>query len=381
MKGWEWLANPAASRALLVRVLAKATLLFVVLNVAFALLSPLDFIDRLSVYNWLVSGRVRLPYGEDPRAYNLSLNRIEAMFASHEISQPKADNEFRLILIGDSSVWGILLRPEDTLAGLLNKAQLTLDSGKQIRAYNLGHPILALSKDLLILDHAMQYQPDMIVWLTTLRAFSRDAQFDAPLVQQNAARVRDLFSRLHLEYDLTDPRLTEPDFLERTIIGQRRQLADWLRLQLFGVMWGITGIDQHYPDTFTPRASNFEEDLSWETKPAPRTLTEADLAFDLLAAGHQLAGDLPLLLVNEPIFISDGQNSDLRYNLWYPHWAYDQYRDLYELFATAHGWDYLDLWDAIEAAEFTDSPVHLTPKGSSQLADRLSEAVLNIANQ
>jgi hypothetical protein len=381
MKGWEWLANPAASRTLLIRVLAKAMILFVVLNVLFALLSPLDFIDRLSVYNWLVPGRVRLPYGEDPRAYNLSLNSIEAMFASHEINQPKADSEFRLILIGDSSVWGILLRPEDTLAGLLNKAQLTLDSGKQIRAYNLGHPILALSKDLLILDHAMQYQPDMIVWLTTLRAFPRDVQFEAPLVQQNAAHVGALFSRLRLEYDLADPRLTEPDFLERTIIGQRRQLADWLRLQLFGVMWGITGIDQHYPDSFAPRTSDFEEDLSWGTMHEPQPLAEGVLAFDLLEAGRQLAGDLPLLLVNEPIFISDGKNSDLRYNLWYPRWAYDQYRELYALFATARGWDYLDLWDAIEAAEFTDSPVHLTPEGSSQLAERLSEAVLNIANQ
>jgi hypothetical protein len=361
-------------------VLAKAVPLFVLLNLLFALLNPMDFIGKLSVYNWLVPGRTRLPYGEDPRAYNLSTNNLNAMFASHEISQPKDDNEYRVVLIGDSSVWGILLKPEETIAGFIDGAHLTLDNDKQIRVYNLGHPILALSKDLLLLDHAMRYEPDMIIWLTTLRSFPREKQFDAPLVQRNVDEVRRLFIRLNMEYDLSDTRLIEPTFLERTIVGQRRELADWLRLQFYGIMWNITGIDQYYPETYTPRTSDFEEDLSWEDISEPQPLTEAELAFDLLEAGHEVAGNIPLLLVNEPIFISDGQNSDLRYNLWYPRWAYDQYRDLYQSIATERGWHYLDLWDSIDAAEFTDSPVHLTPAGSRQLAERLGEALLTIAN-
>jgi hypothetical protein len=146
------------------------------------------------------------------------------------------------------------------------------------------------------------------------------------------------------------------------------------------MMWSITGIDQYYPDTYTPRTSDFEQDLSWEDITEPQPLTEAELAFDLLEAGHQIAGDVPLLLVNEPIFISDGQNSDLRYNLWYPRWAYDQYRDLYAFIATERGWRYLDLWDSIDATEFTDSPVHLTATGSRQLAGQVSGALRNIAN-
>ena len=366
--------------ALMFRVLAKAALLFALLNLLFALLNPLDFIGRTSIYNSLVLGRPRLPYGEDPRAYNLSLNNLEAMFASHEITQLKTADEYRIVLIGDSSVWGILLKPQETVAGFINDAQITLDSNKQIRVYNLGHPILALSKDLLLLDYAMRYEPDMIIWLTTLRSFPREKQFDAPLVQRNADEVRRLFADLNLEYDLSDFRLVEPTFLERTIVGQRREIADWLRLQLYGVMWSITGIDQYYPDSYTPRTSDFEQDLSWEEIAEPQALTETELAFDLLEAGHQIAGDKPLLLVNEPIYLSDGQNSDLRYNLWYPRWAYDQYRDMYASIAQEHDWHYLDLWDSIDAVEFTDSPVHLTPYGSRQLAERLSEALLTIAN-
>jgi hypothetical protein len=369
------------SRASIFRVLAKAALLFLALNLLFALLNPISFIGSLSIYNRLVPGRLRLPYGEDPRAYNLSLNNLEAMFASHVISQPKAADEFRVILIGDSSAWGILLKPEETAAGIINAAQLTLDTGERVHAYNLGHPILALSKDVLLLDYAIRYEPDMIVWLTTLRSFPRDKQFDAPLVQRNVESVRRLFTNLNLDYDLNDPRLTEPTFLEHTIVGQRRELADWLRLQLYGVMWSVTGIDQYYPETYTPRTSDFDEDLSWEDIAAPQELTDAELAFDLLEAGHQLAGDVPLLLVNEPVYISEGQNSDLRYNLWYPRWAYDQYQELYGAIATKRGWHYLDLWDSIEAIEFTDSPVHLTPAGSRQLTERLSETLLTIANK
>lgn len=369
-----------AHHALVFRILIKAALLFVLLNLLFALLSPLDFLGRMSIYNSLVPGRVRLPYGEDPRAYNLSLNNLEAMFASHEISQSKAADEYRVVLIGDSSVWGILLRPEETLTGFINEAGLTLDSGKQIRVYNLGHPILALSKDLLLLDYAMRDEPDLIVWLTTLRSFPREKQFDAPLVQHNADDIRQLFTILNLDYDLNDSRLVEPTFLERTIVGQRRELADWLRLQLYGIMWSITGIDQYYPDSYTPRTSDFKQDLSWEDIDEPQLLTEAELSFDLIEAGHQIAGDVPLLLVNEPIFISSGQNSDLRYNFWYPRWAYDQYRDLFTAIAEERGWHYLDFWDSIDGAEFTDSPVHLTPAGSRQLAEQLSEALLSTAN-
>ncbi len=41
-----------------------------------------------------------------------------------------------------------------------------------------------------------------------------------------------------------------------------------------------------------------------------------------------MAGDVPVLIINEPMFISDGQNSDLRYNSFYPRWAYDQFHRL-----------------------------------------------------
>ncbi len=70
---------------------------------------------------------------------------------------------------------------------------------------------------------------------------------------------------------------------------------------------------------------------------------------------------------------------DLRYNSFYPRWAYDQYRELLAGAAEAGGWEYLDLWDAIPANEFTDTPVHLTPEGSRLLAERLAESIRDLS--
>ncbi len=100
----------------------------------------------------------------------------------------------------------------------------------------------------------------------------------------------------------------------------------------------------------------------------------------MLRAGLRLAGDTPVLVVNEPMFISQGQNSDIRYNFFYPRWAYDSYRDLMAQTAAREGarqgWRYLDLWDAIPAAEFTNTAIHMTPNGSKVFAGLLAQAIL-----
>lgn len=374
MTGWDWLTKyEGYSWGFVLRVVIKATILFIILNVIFVMLNPIDTLGRMT----LPVGRERLPYGEDDRAYNLSLNNLPAMFASHKVTQPKAEDEFRVLLIGDSGTWGILLRPEETLAGYINSGDYALDDGRTVKAYNIGHPIMSLTKDLMLLDYAMQYQPDMIVWLTTLESFNRTEQLDPPIVLNNADRVQDLITSYNLDLNSDDSDFVKPNFLDLTIIGQRRELSDLLRLQAFNVMWRVTGIDQYYSDEYNPRSEDFDEDLSWHDFDEPTDLTTDNLAFDVIQAGIERAGEVPVLLINEPMFISDGENSDLRYNFWYPQWAYDQYRELYSNLADENGWHYLDLWDIIDGAEFTDSPVHLTPAGSQLLSEVLGQAIMD----
>lgn len=357
-----------------VNVVARAFVLFILLNGIYALLDPLPALSKISLYNALIPGRQRLPFGENPEAaYNLSLFQLDAMFASHEVTQTKPADEYRVLVLGDSSVWGILLRPNETLAGAINAAGYAADDGRQVRAYNLGYPTLSLTKDLMLLADAMPYRPDLIVWMVTLESFPYNKQLSSPIVQNNPELVRELIERYNLNLDADDSTFVDPSFWSRTIVGQRRGIADVIRLNLYGPMWAATGIDQYYPESYTPLQTDFEPDDSFYDLRFP--LTVNDLALDVLAAGVELAGDVPVLIINEPIYIGSGKNSDIRYNFYYPRWAYDEYRRLLAEQARAHDWRYFDLWDAISPDEFTNSAIHITPAGTAQLAGLVGAAI------
>lgn len=379
--GWEWLTNPSKpyTWSFFARVIIKGLFLFALANVVFALLNPVPFIGKLSIYNMLVPGRERLPYGENPEeSYTLSINNLEAMFATHAVSGGKANDEYRVLLIGDSSTWGYLLEPENTLAGRINAGDYRTIDGREVVAYNIGYPTMSLTKDLLLLDYAMHYEPDMVVWLVTLESFPRNEQLESPPLQYNPARTRDLIDRYNLDLEPDDERFIEYDFQGRTIVGQRRALADWLRMQMYGVMWALTGIDQKIGD-YDLRTSDFDEDITWHEQ-TEESITDDYLTFDVLAAGRERVGEVPFLLINEPMFISDGRNSNLRYNFFYPRWVYDNWRERMTDFTEQEGWNYLDLWDVIPPSEFTDSPVHLTPAGSQQLSELVGVAIIDLAN-
>jgi len=368
------------NRRSLTRIFAKTLAWFVALNALFALVNTPDnaglaALGRASLYNALWPGRLRLPYGDDPeRAYNISLNSLEAMVASHIVSRPT--NDFRVFLIGDSATWGWLLRNEETLAGQLNALGLRAPDGRPMRAYNLGYPIMLLTKDLLILRHALRHQPDLIVWLVTLESFPSEAQLDHPIVRNNAPAVRALIADYALRADLADPRLVSPSLLDRTLVGQRRALADWLRLQAYGALWGATGIDQHYPERYEPARRDFDADLRFRQFTPPE-LPKSALAFDALDAGIRMAAEagIPMLIVNEPILVSQGRNSHLRYNALYPRWAYDAYRALLRAHLAQQPVKYTDAWDIVPQEEFTNSAVHLTPRGARLLAEALAPAL------
>jgi hypothetical protein len=324
---------------------------------------PAGALGQVSIYNHLVPGRPRLPFGETPqRSYNLSLYNLEAMFASHEISaQPINKEEYRVILLGDSSVWGTLLKPEETLAGRLNARALTL-CGKPARFYNLGYPTISLTKDVLILQRALKEKPDLAVWVTSLEAFPADKQYASPLAANNRALIQPI-----LGGEL--PASESGSFWDTTLIGRRREFADWARLQLYGIPWAATGIDQDYPVNYPKADVDLEADETFHNLKTGDDLSTA-LAWDTLDKGMKLAGDnsLPVVLVNEPIMISNGANSNLRYNFYYPRWAYDAYREELTGKAKAQGWTYLDAWDAIPMDQFTNSAIHLTPTGEDALA-------------
>ncbi len=358
------------------RVLAKGLLLFIALDLLFMLLSPLSVLGKLSAYNSIFPGRMRLPYGENPdQAYNFSLYNLDAMLASHELSaRSKPGDEYRVLLLGDSSVWGYLLKPEQTLSADINAANIKAPDGRIVHAYNLGYPTLSLAKDLLILDYALRYHPDLVIWLVTLESFPLSQQLDSPILQNNPAATKKLISAYSLNLDLHDPRFVTPSFWQATLVGQRRALADVLRLQLYGIMWAATGVDQYYPAAYDPPQADLAKDESFQGLLPPNLLTQ-DLSMDILSAGMRSAGDVPIIFVNEPIYLSRGENSDIRYNFFYPRWAYDQYRQIIAQACQAEKWTCLDEWNLVPSSEFTNSAIHMSPRGTELLAAELGKAI------
>lgn len=352
------------------RILLKALLLLLLLNVLFAVADGTTLLARLSLYNHVFPGRQRLPYGDDPRtSFNVTLTELDAMFASHEI-QAAEEDEFRIFFIGDSSIWGFLQPVDGTVTEAVNQLGLQTSDGRPVRAYNFGYPTMSWLKDLLLLDTAMQYEPDLIVWFVTLESGTDPKQMDVPLVQLHAEQIMDLVTEYDLDQDPSDERLISSTFWSRTILGARKSLADRLRHQLYGLLWAATSIDQFLPEDFTERMEDLEPDATFQG------IGEADwsddlFALDVLDAGVEVAGAVPVVIVNEPVFISSGENSDIRYNFYYPRWVYDRYRANFAAACDASGWICYDLWDILPGTLYTDSAIHYNPEGSRRVVEEL----------
>src|SRR4030067_128718 len=97
---------PASASVRPIYVIWKGAFLLVIANLLFAAWAP-AVLGKVSAYNLIFPGRERFPFGENPaQAYNLSLFDMDAIFASHILAAaPKPADEFRIVIIGDSSIW------------------------------------------------------------------------------------------------------------------------------------------------------------------------------------------------------------------------------------------------------------------------------------
>ena len=359
------------------KVGVRTLLFFVLFNVLFAVFNLGEAIGNLSAYNSLYPGRNRLPFGENSReSYNLSLFDINALVRSHQLMgvAEKPTDEFRVIVLGDSSIWGTLLRPEETFTGMLNQVQLRTNDGKNVRFYNLGYPSMSVTKDLLLLDVVKDFDPDLILWGVTLESLVMETQLAVPLVSNN---MNDL-GTFSMEFVNEVRKAESPDFFGNTIFGQRRAIADLIRLKVYGFMWAATGIDQSYPENYPEAMRDFEENSAYRNYQESNFNNEA-IAFEVLEAGVTIAGEVPVVFFNEPILISEGKNSDIRYNFLYPRWVYDAYRGMMNEYFEATNLFYFDFWDAVPQQEFTNSAVHLTPIGEELFVQTfITDALLAI---
>ena len=346
------------------RLLAKAALLFAVFEVALASV-PLPF-GAGSTFGWLQPKRERFPISTLPQVdAALDVGNLDAMFAAHIVTRPKARGEFRVLVLGDSAAWGLRLRSSQTLPSRLDELDLSCGS-QHMRFYNLSFPRPSATKDLMILDKARTYQPDLIVWFVTWYTLMPKARDDHWLIVQNPGE----FAKLARRFDFLPKDYRPPTMVDEVQI-QNSALFRVIRFQLYPLIALATGRDQIVgPPQKLP--AELSADPTFEGLKPPH-LRPQQVSLDQVADFHQLAGAVPVLLINEPMLVVDGvKNSDVRYNNYYPRWVYDQYREYLQAAAKASAWNYLDLWDAMAPKYFEDTPLHITPVGQQLLAQMLA---------
>lgn len=360
------------SETRLPRLILKIIVFLILLNIVCVAVTFIP-IGKLTLYNLLFPGRPRFPFGENPsQSFNLTINNLDAMVASHKISGISNDPDaYRVILIGDSSIWGYLQEPEDTLAGILTNEYKIRCENRPVEVYSFGYPSLSILKDLFFVDKAISFNPDLVLWFVTLESLNQVDQLSTPLVANNPTMLNQLISKYDLSYQHQ-----EISIWDRTVINQRRNFADMIRLQLYGVMWAATGIDQEYPETFTLAQRDFDKDATYKGY-TNQKISESDLALEVIQKAIEKNPSIEIILINEPILISSGKNSDIRYNYYYPRWAFDQYREIINTYITQYEIKYFDFWDLVPERNFTNSAIHFDLPGERLLAEKVSQIITN----
>lgn len=342
------------------RILIKTIFLLVIFNYGFALI-PNSAIWKLSLYNTILPGRPRFTQEDD----------LQLLFGTHEIANSgQRPNEYKVLVFGDSSTWGYLLNPEETFSGVINSSGVETCRKQPIHIYNLGYPKLSLFKDLIFLQEAMKYDPDLIIWMVTLNSTLREPE-QHPIVNNNPEIAQELIDKYKLGAEVHPTKNLSVQ--QKTFLARKNSLARFIQFQLDGLRWASTGEDAH--KKYEPIGLDVDADDGFGGL-LPPTLDPYLIQFEVLNAGVLIAKDVPVMIVNEPIQIVTGQNKDIRYNKNYPRWAYDQYREMMKTQSELNNWNYKDFWDILPPTEFTDSAVHRTVNGEKILSQEIIKAIL-----
>lgn len=355
------------------RVLVKALCLFVALNIVYAIVNPQG--AKVSGYNVVFPGRTRLPFGIGGDPYTVTVDQVDAMFASHLIAAPKDPQEYRVALIGDSSIWGEELSAYEVISEQWNKTDSQCGD-VTIKVYNLGYPHPSVLKDLVILDKAVEYDPDLIVWFVTLNSLV--SQRINPFLVGNRERAAKILTTYEIGFQQSAKFERESNFYEKTLLGQRSNLARRIKLEMLGVVWSATGLDTNSLIPDEPPNYEFSTDSRYRGL-KPTDDVKPMLLLDALAAGDAIADPIDVLVVNEPIFVATQERSSVRYNTVYPRWVYDQYRQYMAAESQNAQWNYLDLWSAVPPQYFSDAGLHLTAEGERSLVQQINPAIQSIA--
>ena len=376
-------SGPPSRRFL--RIVAKAAGLFVLFDVLQAATGLPDRLESLSLYRHLVPPLARMDIMRD---YPSSVMwRLEPLLDAHQIGARKAAGEFRVAVLGDSGSFDLFSPARDAIPGRMS-ALATAIGGRRVRAYNLSYQTPNPLKDLVIEEHALQREPDAIVWFVTLY----DLAADAPppfrenvhlLLRVNRDDLRALAARFSISTWETRLLFAAPDrFWGKSVFFTGERYRNFSLLLARGALDALSPGDPS--DTFRARRP-WIGSVPLPPEPLFRERAGGEPAmpnarWEALSAGKALADarGVPLLLVNDPIFRGSGPGSEREYNSFYERRLYDRYRTTLARFCARKGIPLLDLWDFLSPEEFGDTPQHYLPAANARVARAVNDELSRI---
>lgn len=375
--------SPFESFRELAITLIKAVVIAAVINGIGLMLGwdPVGRIVTWSTWELQPEGRQRLAYPSDFQNGQLP---VDALVAAHALSEAGPD-EFNVIILGESGVAGWGLEDDETLSAQMTAAGWQVE-GQAVTAYNLAYPQPNAARDLLILDGALDYDVDMVLWFLSPSSLN-----NAP-DPTGANRVffninRDQVDNLLAEYDpllgdwydqvgrtlMNEPGWWEPFFF----IHDADLLPVWFNslfypytepdIARFGAQVGLGEV---------PESARYTDDMPG-FNPMPNATWGTLIAGCRMAAEH----DARLVLVNGPILIGEGGSADVNYNSLFERALYDRYHEALADFTAGNGLLYIDVWDVIPREHFTDTPQHADREGFALVTEALEGPLTDYAGE
>lgn len=356
---------------------------------------------RRSSFTWLFSGWLALagarasaaaggPWlcvppvfdgGQRLHSVPISVYWLEPLLRQHELCwwSPHRPGELRVVLVGNSSVFGFPLPVEQTFAHLLNQDFATEDVPAHV--FNLAWVNTYQLKDAVIIHDALPYQPDVILYPITLAEMQHAAPIIFPSVIQffdsNASPLAALAAH-------PPPGLAEPLALYRPVLESRRPVQwSFARLQEGGTFLR-TAVQGHAQSVGRRLGAVQPTPPVWTagrqtTYDCSRTQADFDWQFrgwqswNVLAYLEQIRSTrgVAAVVVNWPVAHEPVGDC---YNVRYPAAAFAEYNAWLRAETAARGLHYVDLHDLLPADFFLDS-LHVSAAGHRQIAEQLSRAL------
>jgi len=363
----------------LLRIAGKALTLFVAFDLLQALLNLDSKLENLSIYRHLTPTLARL---DIPRDYPTPVAwRLDPLLDAHRIGRPKPPEEIRVAVLGDSGTFDYFSPAGEAIPGQMTRLAFRRN-GRILRAYNLAYQTPNSLKDLVIARHALSHGVDVVVWFVTLYDLARDAPSpyrpDVHLILRANAEDLPILQR---EYGI--------DTWETRLLARQRRWYDPFlfvsgeRYRDHALLLSRSLLDAFVPgdpsdSTLPPKPWVGSLPLPAQPLFSERGANDPPMPnsrWRILLAGQDLARrrGVRLLLVNDPIFVSQAPGSGREYNAFYERKIYDRYRATLEEFCRRHGIAYLDLWDAVPSLEYGNTPQHYLPAGNQRVARRVME--------